>query len=95
MKRIELKRIIDIGVHHIKRYYGRFSYRRACFECACSCGTAANKPNVVDTWKKFLQRCEKGTIERVYVNDNNSSHVPDSSATKYSNAWDAVVREVS
>jgi hypothetical protein len=55
----------------------------------------ANKPNVVDTWKKFLQRCEKGTIERVYVSDNNSSHVPDSSATKYSNAWDAVVREVS
>jgi len=55
---------------------------------AWSIGT--DKPDVVNTWRRFLANVSEGVIRETYARANNDVHKDDANSTKYSFAWEAV-----
>jgi hypothetical protein len=49
-----------------------------------------DKPDVVNTWRRFLANITPGVIHDTYARSNNQVHGGDEAAKKYSFAWDAV-----
>lgn len=59
---------------------------------AWSIGT--DKPDVVNTWRRFLANISPGVIRDTYAESNNEDHKDDANSSKYSFAWEAVQARV-
>ena len=55
---------------------------------AWSIGT--DKPDVVNTWRRFLANISPGVIDATYADSNSEEHKDDANSSKYSSAWEAV-----
>ena len=53
-----------------------------------------DKPDVVNTWRRFLANISPGVIHDTYAESNNEDHKDDANSSKYSFAWEAVQARV-